>query len=124
MRGIGFAWWLLGLLTLRGVAARIRCGLISLPGYATYGATKAALNSFTVALRAELKVSRLGVVSRAAVADVAAGLQGTGVRVLSICPTSVTDGGAYDRLLKDIAANGNQSHARCVTASCMVCTLC
>ena len=63
MRGIGFAWWLLGLLTLRGVAARIRCGLISLPGYATYGATKAALNSFTVALRAELKASRLSVVS-------------------------------------------------------------
>ena len=41
--------------------------------------------------------------------------QGTGVRVLSICPTSVTDGGAYDRLMKDIAANGN--HARCVMMS-------
>ena len=36
----------------------------------------------------------------------AASAQGTGVRVLSICPTSVTDGGAYDRLMKDIAANG------------------
>ena len=41
--------------------------------------------------------------------------QGTGVRVLSICPTSVIDGGAYDRLMKDIAANGN--HARCVMMS-------
>ena len=37
------------------------------------------------------------------------------MRVLSICPTSVTDGGAYDRLLRDIAANG--SHERCVRAA-------
>ena len=36
------------------------CGFIALPGAATYCATKAALNSFTIALRAELKVRRRG----------------------------------------------------------------
>lgn len=36
--------------------------------------------------------------------------------MLSVCPAGVTDGGAYDRLSKEYAANGN--HPRCVS-SCL-----
>ena len=42
------------------------------------------------------------------------------MRVLSICPTSVTDGGAYARIVKDAAANGDNS-AQCVPSTILLC---
>ena len=80
-----------------------------MPGAAAYCATKAALNSFTIALRAELKVRILLAarpVDLSTLLTMPLPAQGTGVRVLSICPACITEGGAYDRHIKECASNG------------------
>lgn len=74
------------------------CGLVALPGAASYCAAKAALNAFGTALRAELA--------------------GTRVSVVTVCPSGIVGAGMYAELKKELAADRRRLRARCVRHHC------